>query len=205
MDQISSWGRMVGTTENSGSENMNPHDIGFWALVAEDLATHHGKVFAQGFWALFWHRFGNWRMGVQSRPLRAPLTLIYRVMHKVTQWVCGIDLPYTVIVGRRVRIEHFGGMILIAHRIGNDVIIRQNTTLGIIGPEALFGRPRIGDGVQIGAGAVIVGDVTIGAGARIGANAVVLTDVAPGISVGGVPARELGPMRPPALRANPHD
>ena len=197
---------MAGTTENPGSENMNPRDIGFWALVAEDLATHQGRLFAQGFWALFWHRFGNWRMGVRIKPLRIPLTLIYRVMHKMTQWLCGIDLPYTVIVGRRVTLEHFGGMILIAHEIGDDVTIRQNTTFGILGPEVPFGRPKIGRGVQIGTGAVIVGDVTIGEGARIGANAVVLQDVPPGVSVGGVPARVLGKASaPPVLRDGTHD
>ncbi len=182
---------MAGTTENPGTKNWNPTGIRFWTLVREDFVTHDRKFFAQGFWALFWHRFGNWRMDVKPLALRAPLTLIYRVMHKMVQWLCGIDLPYTVVVGRRVKLEHFGGMILIADQIGDDVIIRQNTTFGIVDSDALFARPKIEDGVQIGAGAVVLGNVTVGAFARVGANAVVIADVPPGCSVGGVPARVL--------------
>lgn len=174
-----------------GHVNANPDEIGFWALVAEDFRTHDRALFAQGFCALFWHRFGNWRMSVRARVLRAPLTVIYRVMYKVTQWVCGIDLPFSVVVGRRVKLEHFGGMILVAERIGDDVTIRQNTTFGISGFDDLTGRPSIGDRVEIGAGAVVVGRLTVGADAIIGANAVVRRDVPEGAIVGGVPARVL--------------
>ncbi|MBY8978158.1 hypothetical protein KHP62_20275 [Rhodobacteraceae bacterium NNCM2] len=128
-------------------------------------------------------------MGVRPRLLRMPLTVIYRVMYKICQWVCGIMLPYTVLVGRRVRLDHFGGMILVAHTIGDDVIIRQNTTFGIAGLGAMKARPIIGNGVEIGAGAVIVGALTVGEGAIVGANAVVTRDVPPHAIVGGVPAK----------------
>lgn len=181
-----------GTTSNPGTENRNPDSVGFLALVGEDFSTHGRDFFSQGFWALFWHRFGNWRMAVQSRFVRAPLSLVYKVMYKVTQWTCGIDLPYTVIVGRRVRLEHFGGMILVADRIGDDVLIRQNTTLGVASLKPPFHRPVIENGVELGAGVVIVGDVRVGAGALVGANAVVTRNVPPGATVGGVPARPLG-------------
>lgn len=170
---------------------MNPSDIGYWQLIAEDFRTHDRDLFAQGFWALFWHRFGNWRMGVKPKPVRAPMTLIYRIMHKLTQWVCGIDLPFSVIVGRRVKLEHFGGMILVAERIGNDVTIRQNTTFGNPGDMRKRDRPTIEDGANIGAGVVIVGAVTVGRGSVVGANAVVNRNVPPGAIVGGVPARIL--------------
>jgi serine O-acetyltransferase len=159
--------------------------------VAEDLRTHEGNFFAQGFWALFWQRFGNWRMSIRWKVLRAPMTLIYRTMYKVTQWTCGIDLPFSVIVGRRVKLEHFGGMILIAERIGDDVIIRHNTTFGIARLDHPKDRPLIGDGVEVGVGAVIVGRIIVGHGAIVGANSLVIRDVPPGVVVGGVPARIL--------------
>jgi len=176
-----------------GSTNANPPGLTFWALVREDLATQEGGLLAQGFWALFWHRFGNWRMGVRPKLLRAPLSLVYRVMARLGERSGGIFLPYTVVVGRRVRLEHFGGMILVAERIGDDVVIRQNTTFGIARTSALHDRPVIGNGVDIGAGAVLLGGITVGDGARIGANAVVVKDVPPGATVGGVPAEVLRP------------
>ena len=177
--------------QNPGISNENPKGIGFWALVAEDYGTHGRDALSQGFWTLFWHRFGNWRMGIRPRLLRLPLTLIYRIMYKAGQVWAGIDLPYTVRVGRRVTLEHFGGMILIAQSIGDDAIIRQNTTFGIASLEGLKDRPVIGNRVQIGAGAVVLGRIHIGDGAVVGANAVVVRDVPAGAVVGGVPAKVL--------------
>ena len=165
--------------------------LSFWALVSEDRRTQEGGLASQGFWALFWHRFGNWRMSVRPKLLRAPLTVLYRIGTKLTEWFCGIMLPYTVIVGRRVRLEHFGGMILIASAIGDEVTIRQNTTFGIVRVGGEIEWPVIGDGADIGAGAVIIGDVKVGKGARIGANAVVLKDVPANASAVGVPARNI--------------
>jgi serine O-acetyltransferase len=172
-----------------GATNENPAGIGFWALVAEDLKTHDGDVFAQGFWALLNHRFGNWRMGVRPKILRAPLTLLYRFWRKLTQITCGIDLPYTVKVGRRVKLEHFGGMILVAESIGNDVVIRQNTTFGIRSVAELGRNPVIEDGADIGVGVVALGRVVIGARSVVGANSVVLSDIPPDSVAVGAPAR----------------
>ncbi len=172
-----------------GSRNGNPADIGFWALVAEDYATHGRDPLSQGFWALFWHRFGNRRMAVRARVLRIPMTVVYRAMFKVTEWLCGIHLPYNCKVGRRVRLEHFGCMILAPNSIGSDVVLRQNTTLGIARTSDLAGRPVIGDLVDIGAGVVIVGGLTVGRGAIIGANSVVTRSVPPYAVAVGAPAR----------------
>jgi serine O-acetyltransferase len=176
-------------TQNDGVKNHNPSDIGFFALVAEDFHAHGGDWTSPGFWALFWHRFGNWRMGVRPRIMRAPFSLIYRLMSFQVRCWFGIELPYTVVVGRRVILEHFGGMILVAQSIGDDVTIRQNTTFGIARLEDRTGRPIIGNGVELGAGAVVLGRVVVGDDAVVGANAVVVRSVPPLAVVGGVPSK----------------
>ena len=104
--------------------------------------------------------------------------------------MCGIKLSYTVKVGRRVHIWHFGGMILGARSIGNDVHIRQNTTFGVARRgDPPNKKPTIEDRVDIGCGAVIVGEITIGHDSQIGANAVVLESVPPGSVVVGIPGK----------------
>ena len=174
---------------NDGKLNWNPTDISFWSLIKEDFSTHENDFLSQGFWSLFWHRFGNARMSVKFKPLRMGLTLIYRIMYKVTEWLCGITVSYSVVIGRRVKIEHHGGMILAARAIGNDVVIRQNTTFGVTSIAEIGKLPTIGDGVDIGVGVAILGDVKVGRNARVGANAVVLHDVPENTTVVGVPAR----------------
>jgi serine O-acetyltransferase len=171
-----------------GDFNGNPQGLGLWALLREDLRTHDGNPFEQGFWAAAVHRFGNWRMSVRPKLLRAPLTLLYRFLSKGVEWSCGITLPYTTKLGRRVRIWHHGGMILHARSIGDDVQIRQNTTFGLSHVDRPLGIPTIGDRVDIGCGACILGNVTIGPDSRIGANAVVLSDIPAGATAVGVPA-----------------
>lgn len=177
-----------------GNRNANPPDIGLLSLIAEDYRTQGRDWFSEGFWVLFWHRMGNARMDL-PKPLRVPATLIYRIMFRWVSRSTGIYLPYTVRVGRRLRLEHFGGMILVAQSIGNDVTIRQNTTFGIARLDALQDRPVIGNRVEIGAGAVILGSVLVDDDAVVGANAVVRRDVPKGSVVGGVPARVIGKRR----------
>jgi serine O-acetyltransferase len=171
-----------------GRRNENPKGISFWTLVAEDFRTHDRNLFEQGLWAIFVHRFGNWRMG-QPKIIRAPATALYWVLYKLVEWSCGISLPYPVKLGRRVRIWHHSGMIFSARAIGDDVQLRQNTTMGIRRTDRPRQLPIICADVDIGAGAVIVGEVVVGRGARIGANAVVTEDVPAGGTAIGNPAQ----------------
>jgi N-acetylglucosaminyl-diphospho-decaprenol L-rhamnosyltransferase len=176
----------------AGDTNDNPSDIGFIGLLAEDYRTFENNPLEPGFWAIALHRFGNWRMGVGTKVVRAPLTVLYRVGHTAINWAWGIDLPYTVKLGRRVRIWHHGGMVLVARSIGNDVVLRHNTTLGIARLAENAKRPTIEDRVEIGCGACILGDITIGHDSVVGANAVVLHTFPPNSTIAGVPARAVG-------------
>lgn len=174
-----------------GDFNGNPPGISFWQLLREDLRTHESNPFEQGFWAVAVHRFGNWRMGFRWKLMRAPLTLVYRFLFKLVEWTCGITLPYTTKLGRRVHIWHHSGMILHARSIGDDVHIRHNTTFGVVRRDQNRAIPIIEDRVDIGCGVSILGAVRVGADACIGAHSVVLSSVPAGATAAGIPARVL--------------
>lgn len=172
-----------------GDRNENPAGLPLLALLAEDYRTHDRRLLEPGFLAVAVHRFGNARMGIRNRLVRAPLTLCYRFLFAAVDRLLGIDLDYTVKLGRRVRIWHHGGMVLGARAIGDDVHIRHNTTFGVLNRRDLDGKPIIGDRVDVGVGACVLGPVTVGDDSVIGPNSVVLRDVPPRSVVMGVPAR----------------
>ena len=180
-----------GQCPNDGEKRAyeNPGGISFCSLIAEDFRAHGRDWRSPGFRALLVHRFGNLRMGVRNRPLRVPLSLLYRWGEQRVRSTSGIEIPFDVRIGRRVEIHHHSGIVINGYvEIGDGCIIRQNVTIGIkaIGDR---GAPILGRNVEVGAGAVILGHIRIGDGARIGANAVVMTDVPDGATAVGVPAR----------------
>ncbi len=189
-----------------GDRNQNPEGMGLMALLAEDYRTNGRHLLEPGFVAIAVHRLGNARMSVRTRLLRAPLTLAYLLLFTAVNWLWGIDLPYTVRIGRRLRIWHHGGMVLGARAIGDDVHLRHNTTFGVLNRQQLTGKPIIGNRVDIGVGACVLGAVTVGDDSVIGPNSVVLRDVAPGAVVMGIPARQVNlrsESTPPASASAP--
>lgn len=164
------------------------------AQLREDLRAHDGDWTRPGFRAVAVHRFGNWRMSVQHRWLRAPLSVLYRMLYRYVRNHYGVELPYTVKLGRRVVFEHQSGIVIHGWCvIGDDCIIRHNVTMGVRSMDDLMAAPRLGRGVNVGTGAVLIGSILVGDGAWIGANAVVLQDVPPGALALGVPAKIVMP------------
>lgn len=158
--------------------------------IREDWAAHGRDWTLPGFRAVAVHRFGTWRMQFGSKWIRAPFSILYRQLYRRVRNHYGIELPYTVELGRRVVIEHSGAIVIHGYaKIGDECIIRQGVTIGIRSIERLGDVPELGRRVDIGAGAKILGRVRVGDGARIGANAVVLCDVPPGATAVGIPAR----------------
>ena len=144
------------------------------------------------------------RIGVRAldverpRAERAVLDVVYRAMFRSIDTVWGIHLPRTTALGRRVRLWHNGCMFLKAKSIGSDVHLRHDTTFGPVqaghrrpqdASQEMTDLPVIEDGVDIGSGACVMGNVRVGRGAVVGANSVVLKNVPPGAMVLGVPAR----------------
>lgn len=161
-----------------------------WELVREDWEAHARDWARPGFHALLVHRFGAARMRIRSRALRAPLSVAYRVLYRAVCSVYGIELPYTVKVGRRVVLEHQHGIVVHGCAvIGDDCVLRHGVTLGIRTMDRLSDAPVLGRAVDVGAGAKILGRVHVGDGASIGANAVVLSDVPAGELAVGIPAK----------------
>jgi serine O-acetyltransferase len=160
------------------------------SLIVEDWKAHGCDWTRPGFQAIAIHRFGNWRMQIRPRVARAPFTMLYQALYRSMRNIYGIELPYSARVGRRVVIEHQNGIVIHGNAvIGDDCIIRQGVTLGNRTLERPQEAPTLGNRVNVGAGAKIIGAVSVGDDAQIGANAVVHHDVPPGTIAVGIPAR----------------
>lgn len=156
--------------------------------IREDWHTYEGDLTRQGLGVMLVYRFGRWRYTIQQQWLRLPMSILYKMLKLLSQILTGIDLPCEVQVGRRLTIEHFGDIIISGDTvIGDDVIIRNGVTIGLK-RTGIAGAPIIGNRVDIGAGAKILGAIHIGDDVVIGANAVVLKDIPANSLAVGVPA-----------------
>lgn len=102
----------------------------------------------------------------------------------------GADLAWQATVGRGLILHHPTGVVWgPGVTMGEGVVLQQGVTLGGRGGSGADGSPVIGAGVEIGAGARVIGPIVVGPSARIGANAVVLDDIPDGAAAVGIPAR----------------
>ena len=140
---------------------------------------------------------GRWRYGVRPAPLRKCFSLLYHLLYKLVQIITGIELPCEVQIGRNFVIDHFGGIVVSGYaRFGDDCRIRNGVVVGLARIDDPV-APVIGNRVDIGAGAKLLGRITIGDNVVIGANAVVVRDVPSDCIAVGVPA-VVRPRRPAA-------
>ena len=192
MENISSEQQLDSDYSNTKSGDKR-EELGLWEQIKEDWIAHGKDWTKPGFRAVAIHRFGVWRMKVEPKLLRAPLSMLYRALYRKVRNTYGIDLPYTTDLGRRVVIEHQGAIIIHGYcSIGDDCIIRQGVTLGNRYLDRPLEAPQLGARVNVGAGAKILGKVVLGDDVNIGANAVVLSDVPAGQTAVGIPAKILG-------------
>lgn len=159
--------------------------------IREDWRTYDRDWSRQGLWAMLVYRFGRWRYTIRQRWLRLPFSFLYKAIKPFAEVLTGIELPCEVTLGRRFRIDHFGGIVISGDAVfGDDCVIRNGVTVGLRN-TGHRGSPVIGNRVDIGAGAKILGAITIGDDVAIGANAVVLTDIPANSIAVGIPARIL--------------
>ncbi len=167
-------------------------------LVREDYQTYRRDATKPGFRAMLVYRLNVWRLTIPIRALRLPLTIL---LNGAFRWIrnhYGIELHPTATIGRRFHIIHQGGIVIHRYaKIGDDCQILHGVTLGAVDGVDPDSGPTLGNGVQVGAGAIIIGSITVGDGARIGPNAVVMTDVPPGATAFATPARLIHPATSP--------
>jgi serine O-acetyltransferase len=156
--------------------------------IREDWLAHDCVWSRHGFWALVLYRFGRWRYTIRTRWIRAPFSFLYKFLKFFSEMLLGIELPCEAVIGKRFVIEHSGAIVISGDAVfGDDCIVRQGVTVGLRNRNQR-GSPHIGDRVDIGAGAKLLGNIRIGNDVAIGANAVVLCDVPDGCIAVGVPA-----------------
>jgi serine O-acetyltransferase len=118
------------------------------------------------------------------------LYLPARFTSNLGRWLTGIEIHPAARIGRRLIIDHGMGVVIgETAEVGDDVYLYHQVTLGGTSSERGKRHPTVGNGVIIGAGAKVLGNILVGDGARVGANAVVVQPVAPGMTVVGIPAR----------------
>jgi serine O-acetyltransferase len=157
--------------------------------IRQDLQTYQGDWGAQGFWVMVVYRFGRWRYDLKPPIVRKFFSLLYKFCFKLVQIITGIELPCEVPVGKNFRIDHFGDIIISGYAsFGDDCILRNGVTVGLKNVETKA-APRIGNRVNIGAGAKVLGPITVGDDVDIGANSVVICDVPDHSIAVGIPAR----------------
>ena len=156
------------------------------ALWREDLATYHGQFTRPGFQAIVVHRLGVWKHGLESRPLRMPLSAIYRLANLFVRNVYGIELALGRGSGGGSTSRISTGLPSPRRGDRRRLLIQQMTTIGHtaamvdgVAPPA----PRLGRRVRVGVGAVLAGDIDIGDDVVIGPNAVVIASVPEGTMV----------------------
>ncbi|MBK7614781.1 MAG: serine acetyltransferase [Burkholderiales bacterium] len=157
--------------------------------IRADFNAHGRRLGAQGFWAMVVYRYGRWRYTVRPAPLRKLFSLIYHLLFKVVQILTGIELPCEAEVGPGFVIDHFGGIVISGYaKFGARCRVRNGVVVGLSHTEHPV-APVIGDDVDIGAGAKLLGGIKVGHRVLVGANAVVITDIPDDHIAVGVPAR----------------
>jgi serine O-acetyltransferase len=150
-----------------------------------------------GFHALLFHRAARFLW-------RARLRLLGRFVSHLGRMFTGIEIHPGAKIGKRLFIDHGMGVVVgETAEIGDDVTLYHGVTLGGVSIEKGKRHPTLGNGVIVGAGAKILGPFTIGDGARVGSNAVVLEAVPPGVTVTGIPAKQVARRTAERVNASP--
>ncbi len=181
--------------------------MSFWQILKQDFTEPLrqdpacNSVFEiffcyPGVWALINYRFAHF---FYERGFK----LIARAISGLSRIITAVDINPGAQIGRGVFFDHATGLVIGETAIiGDNCLIYQGVTLGGVSLEHGKRHPTLQNGVVVGAGAKVLGNITIGENSKIGANSVVVKDVAPNCTAVGVPARILGSCESDPLAHN---
>lgn len=156
------------------------------AVLERDPAARHALEVVlcyPGLHAIWMHRLNHalWNRGFK---------LLARLGAHMTRFCTGIEIHPAARIGRRFFIDHGMGVVIGETTVvGDDVTIYQQVTLGGTGKKRNKRHPTIEDGVVIGSGAKVLGNITIGKRSQVGSSSVVVKDVPPDCTVVGIPGK----------------
>lgn len=159
------------------------------AVYERDPACHRllqPILFFKGYQAMQAYRIGHW-LWVNGKH-----DLAYFVQMRVSE-IFGIDIHPAARIGQGIMIDHAHSIVIGETAVvGDNVSMLHSVTLGGTGKEEEDRHPKIGNGVLIGAGAKVLGNIKVGHCSRVAAGSVVLSEVPPCKTVAGVPAKIVG-------------
>lgn len=140
-------------------------------------------LLSPGLHAIWLHRLASWFWNRNWK-------FSGRFISTINRFITGVEIHPGATIGKRVLIDHGMGVVVgETAEIGEDVLIYQGVVLGGTSLEKKKRHPTIGNGVVIGSGAKIIGNIRIGDCSKIGAGSVVLKPAPPGSTVVGIPGR----------------
>ena len=143
-------------------------------------------LFFKGFQAIQAYRVGHWLWKAGRKDMA------YYFQSRISE-VFNLDIHPAAVIGHGIMIDHAHSIVIGETAVvGNNVSMLHSVTLGGTGKQDDDRHPKIGDGVLIGAGAKVLGNIKVGHSSRIAAGSVVLHDVPPCKTVAGVPAKIVG-------------
>jgi serine O-acetyltransferase len=159
------------------------------AVYDRDPACHRyiePVLYFKGFHAIETHRLAHWLWRQGRRDFA------YYLQSKASE-VFQVDINPAVPMGKGIFLDHATGLVVGETAVIEDnVSVLQDVTLGGTGKEDGDRHPKIRQGVLIGAGAKILGNIEVGRCSKVAAGSVVLKPVPPNSTVAGVPAKVIG-------------
>jgi serine O-acetyltransferase len=136
-----------------------------------------------GLQAILFHKLSHWLY-------RHRRYVLARMVSQTARFLTGVEIHPGATIGRRLFIDHGMGIVIgETAEIGDDVLLYQGVTLGGTGNEKGKRHPTLGNGVVVGAGAKVLGNIVLGDCVKVGAGSVVVKNVPPNSTVVGIPGR----------------